>query len=75
LNQGKLTVRLDGWLFLTALSLVPLFAQTPRAIVADGSSPWRDDQWVFTAAELGFYFGDQTGNTWLDAVILQGPSP
>ncbi len=27
------------------------------------------------AAQLDFYFGDQTGNTWLDAVILQGPSP
>jgi uncharacterized protein (TIGR03437 family) len=25
-----------------------------------------------SAAELDFYFGDQTGNTWLDAVILQG---
>jgi hypothetical protein len=27
------------------------------------------------AAELDFYFGDQTGNTWLDAVILQGTPP
>ena len=27
------------------------------------------------AARLDFYFGDQTGNTWLDAVILEGTSP
>ncbi len=45
-------MRLCGWLFLTALSLAPVFAQTPRAIVADGSGPWRDDRWAFTAAEF-----------------------
>ena len=27
------------------------------------------------AAQLNFYFGDQPGNTWLDAVVLQGTAP
>jgi len=27
------------------------------------------------AARLNFYFGDQVGNTWLDAVVLQDTTP
>ncbi len=44
--------RLGWWLFLTALSLAPAFAQTPKAIVVDGPGPWRNGQWVFTTAEF-----------------------
>jgi hypothetical protein len=38
------------WL-VAALSLTSLFAQ-PRAILADGSGPWRDAQWAFAASQF-----------------------
>ena len=35
----------------------PLFAQ-PRAILADGSGPWRDDQWAFTVSQFSALLTD-----------------
>lgn len=43
---------------LLALSLNPLFAQSPRAILVDGSGPWRDAQWAFTVSQFSGLLND-----------------
>src|SRR5258708_32103994 len=46
------------WRWLAAaLCLTPLLAQ-PRAILADGSGPWRDAQWAFTTSQFGGLLSD-----------------
>ena len=42
---------------LTALCATPLCAQ-PRAVLADGSGPWSDAQWAFTATQFSALLGD-----------------
>ena len=51
-------MRLGRWLLLIALCLEPIFAQTPRAILADGPGPWRTRQWAFTVAEFSQLLSD-----------------
>jgi uncharacterized protein (TIGR03437 family) len=51
------TTRACGWLLLGILSLLlssasRAIAQTPQAIVVDGSGPWQDDRWSFTVAQF-----------------------
>ena len=47
-----------GWLLRVTIACgVPLWAQ-PRAIVADGSGPWRDGQWTFTVPQFSGLLAD-----------------
>src|ERR1019366_9216796 len=39
-------------LIVLGLFGTPLVAQQPRAILADGSGPWRDAQWAFTVSQF-----------------------
>src|ERR1035438_8286899 len=39
-------------LIVLSLYVNPLLAQQPRAILADGSGPWRDAQWAFTISQF-----------------------
>src|ERR1019366_10217941 len=39
-------------LIVLSLYVNPLLAQQPRAILADGSGPWRDAQWAFTVSQF-----------------------
>jgi uncharacterized protein (TIGR03437 family) len=51
-------VRSFALLCIIAFFNYPLIAQAPRAILADGSGPWRDDRWIATVAELGRLLND-----------------
>ena len=42
---------------VAALCATPLCAQ-PRAVLADGSGPWSDAQWVFTASQFSGLLSD-----------------
>src|ERR1039458_10217711 len=39
-------------LIVLGLFGTPLLAQQPRAILADGSGPWRDARWAFTVSQF-----------------------
>ena len=43
---------------IAILSLSPLFAQAPQAILVDGAGPWRAGQWTFTVSQFSSLLSD-----------------
>jgi hypothetical protein len=43
---------------IAILSLSPLFAQAPQAILVDGAGPWRNGQWTFTVSQFSGLLSD-----------------